>query len=82
MTKVRPLTPLETLPEVHRVLKGTSAIARLTGKSPASISNAKTRGYYPKDTHYAMKEELASLGYCAPASLWRQVEPAPTKECA
>lgn len=82
MERTQPLKLLLTLVEVDAVMGGTVATARLTGKSAASISNAKRRGKYPKDTHAIMQAELASLGYCAPAHLWGQVEPAASKEVA
>ena len=56
-------------------LGGTGAVARLTGKSPASISNAKRRGWFPRDAYAVMSERLAALDLSAPASLWKQVGP-------
>ncbi|EIM25716.1 hypothetical protein [Microvirga lotononidis] len=75
MSKKQPLQYLPTLCDVHRKLGGTVAIARLTGKSAGSISNAKRRGFYPRDAYAVMRDELERLGSQAPASLWRQVEP-------
>ena len=75
MTKKQPLQYLPTLCDVHRELGGTVAIARITGKSAGSISNAKRRGFYPRDAYAVMRAEMERLGFRAPASLWRQVEP-------
>ena len=82
MTKTKPLILLTSLDAVDAVLGGTVATARIAGKSAASISNAKRRGSYPKDTHAVMQAHLANLGYCASAHLWGQVEPANSKEVA
>lgn len=82
MTRKQPLQYLSTFDEVHETLGGTSAIARLTGKHPASISNAKRRGFYPRDAYAVMRAELERLGFWAPASLWRQVEPQQNSEAA
>lgn len=82
MSKKAHLKPLLTMAEVDRVLDGTVATARIAGKSAQSISNAKKRGFYPKDTYAVMLAELAARGYWAPASLWRQIEATPAKECA
>ena len=69
---------MKTLHDINAVLEvldGTGAVARLTGKSPASISNAKRRGWFPRDAHAVMTEHLETLGYTAPASLWKQIGP-------
>lgn len=82
MTRKQPLILLSTLREVDAVLEGTVSTARLTGKSAASISNAKRRGFYPRDTYAVMQRELARHGYRGAPSLWRQVEPATSEVAA
>jgi hypothetical protein len=56
-------------------LGGTFAVARLTGKKPQEISNARRRGRLPPSTILVLRDELAAIGCSAPASVWGAIEP-------
>jgi len=65
---------LLTTDEIAEALDGPAEISRLTGKPIAQISNAKKRGWWPRDTYPIMKAALELKGYTAPAHLWKMRE--------
>lgn len=66
---------LLTAGTVIEALGGTTAVARLTGRSVSQISNMKGAGKFAPALFLVMTTALAANGATAPASLWRQVEP-------
>ncbi|MGE0278443.1 MAG: hypothetical protein AB7R40_23855 [Nitrospiraceae bacterium] len=66
---------LSTTREVMEALGGTSAVAKLTGRTYAAAFNWLDFKTFPSNTYVAMTEALAAKGKTASASLWGMVEP-------
>ena len=70
------LSELRSANEVIDALGGTGAVAAWLGVDIRVVSNWRVRGL-PPETYKAFNTELDRLGgWSAPASLWRQKEPA------
>lgn len=68
---------LNTVDDVVDALGGTFAVARMTGRSPQAVSNARSKGELPAEWHFVMSEALKGLGLVASPALWRQVASEP-----
>lgn len=66
---------LSTTREVMDVLGGTTAVAKLTGRTYAAAFNWLDFKTFPSNTYVAMTDALAAKGKTAPASLWGMVDP-------
>ena len=71
---------LSTTREVMDVLGGTSAVAKLTGRTYAAAFNWLDFKTFPTNTYLVMTDALAAKGKTAPASLWGMVEPAQSEQ--
>lgn len=67
---------LTTTREVMEALGGTSAVAKMTGRTYAAAFNWLDFKTFPTNTYLVLTEALREKGYTAPASLWGMVEPA------
>jgi hypothetical protein len=66
---------VSTPSEAINALGGTVAVARLTGKSPQSVTNYRQAKRFPSDIYLIMKTALRIKGYDAPSTLWGIREP-------
>lgn len=73
---------LSTTREVMEELGGTSAVAKLTGRTYAAAFNWLDFKTFPANTYVALTAALAERGKTAPASLWGMVDPASHRESA
>jgi hypothetical protein len=73
---------LSTTREVMEALGGTSAVAKLTGRTYPAAFNWLDFKTFPSNTYVAMTTALAAQGKTAPASLWGMVEPASEETAA
>lgn len=67
---------LKTTREVIGALGGVKSVAALTGRKYTAAHNWLGFETFPADTYTVMSSALMRVGKTAPASLWRQVEPA------
>ena len=65
--------------EVIEKLGGNKAVAALTRRTIAAVSNWKAAGYFSAATYLVMAAELDRLGHEAPPELWR-IEPRPASK--
>lgn len=68
-----PERTLDSVDAVIGALGGTSAVARLVGRSPQAVSNARSKGELPADWYFVMSEALKGLGLPALPTLWGMV---------
>lgn len=69
------LTCLTTARAVVTALGGIAAVCELTGSNPKTVSAWQAiHESFPPNVCFVMMAALYSLGYTAPARLWRQVE--------
>lgn len=69
---------LETVDDVIEALGGPMAVARLTGRSPQSVTNWRAAGNFSPLTFLVMTTALDAIGRRAAPRLWRMDEPATT----
>ncbi|MBX9844256.1 MAG: RES family NAD+ phosphorylase [Xanthobacteraceae bacterium] len=70
------LRQLGSASEIIDLFGGTSATAKLIGRTPQHVSNYRQSGRLPADTFLLIKRELAKHGCEAPPSIWGIAEPA------
>lgn len=73
---------IQTADAVIDLLGGTSATARLVGRSNQAVSNWRGTGRLPPETFLVISAALSERGASAPASLWGIAEPAPVRGAA
>lgn len=66
---------LSTTREVMDALGGTSAVAKLTGRTYSAAFNWLILKTFPANTYVALTDALAEKGKTAPASLWGMKQP-------
>lgn len=66
---------IDTVAEAIKVLGGTTAVAKMTGRGLQAVSNWKNNGWFPSATFLILSAELERAGYRARPSLWRIEEP-------
>lgn len=62
---------LVTFNDVIKELGGLSQLARTLERSPSTLCNWRTRGYFPPKFYFVMIDALAARGCVAPRLLWR-----------
>lgn len=65
---------LSTTIEVMDALGGTSAVAKLTGRTYAAAFNWRKAKRFPTNTFLVINSALAKKGKSAPKMLWRMPE--------
>ena len=65
---------LETTKEVIDALGGTSAVAKITGRTYNAAHNWRSFEKFPANTFVVMSRALRAKGLSAPAELWGMVE--------
>ena len=66
---------LNSVADVVDVLGGRAAVARMTDRTTQAVTNWKAAQRFPSWTFLLLRQELASRGYAAPASLWSISDP-------
>jgi hypothetical protein len=62
---------LVSFDDVVDAFGGVSKLARFVQRSPGTVCNWRTRGYFPPKFYWDMTEALKARGCVAPRVLWR-----------